>query len=629
MNWQPIDYQGIVNLDRKIVEQLEHYLNERESRLSSQILNLIPSLPSETSAPILPSAASSVKLSEAVESFSKKVRIFIRDSRKQPLADNGEKVVKEINAAFWDIIEVLEGCSVELFQQVHQVPIDRWHLSISHVVHAIKDLLTQRIEDLMWAIRRLEYPLREYCKAIQRKTKKLHWHPFWKGYLNRELVSNLQKCEIYIHKHYDQFTKRYQEFQHLNFLAEDVLQKMKSYPVLALLDGQDQNLYVDVFRLLKMLDFNSNSNKKLELEIKRSLKNISSIENIIKVLRVYLNELKSSLFKSSHEWKSLNQDEENYHEALERLKAKVREFQHELHHLMQTMSRYRTFILKTEPNPYVRSRWGFSEWIVGPEPLKAKKVMELIYSAEELDAALIQFDEALGKDTSTGQLSQLAHQNEIERLLHEMGQPLISRSMMERRVDRFLQELKGCDEVGSPYSGTIHFVEDALSKAMREDWKYQVLQGFPLFHQIYRLHLGLVGYRKDPAHSFRLEHFKKFCDQIEEWVAKEDVYSHIHEIQLDINDMKTYLQDFLAVIQRADKEKSTDPFLDESIHKLRHQLLEYRYLFGKFFSTIISKNSEGQQLRNQFLFVDQYFESAENLLMDLKQSWEGKFERNQ
>jgi hypothetical protein len=92
----------------------------------------------------------------------------------------------------------------------------------------------------------------------------------------------------------------------------------------------------------------------------------------------------------------------------------------------------------------------------------------------------------------------------------------------------------------------------------------------------------------------------------------------VHEIELDMNDMKTYLQDFLATIQRATRDKSQDPFLDETIHKLHHQLLEYRYLFGQFFLSIMSRNSDGMQLRNQFLFVDQYFESVENLLQNLK-----------
>lgn len=629
MTWEPIDFQGIVDLDRKIIDQLERYLVERETRLADQILNVIPTHPQDTFVPVLPRSGSTIKFSEAVEGFSKKVRLFTREHDNQLTPIENDKVVKEINKALWEFTEVLEGCAVELFQQVRQIPIDRWHLSLAAVVPAMKDILVHRIEELMWGIRRLKYPLNEFCKANLKKSKQWRWHLFGKDYVDGGLLDNLRKCEKFVKEKYQAFTKRYHEYTLLNLQIEDHLQKMKSFPVLSLLDGHDQNLYVDIFRLLKMIELNPNPKSEVAIETKRGLKSLASIESVSKVLRTYCDELKDSLFKSSHEWKNLHQGEEDNEEALNRLKVKTKDYQDELRHLMQTMSRYRTFILKSDPNPYVRSRWGFSEWIVGPEPLKAKQLLHLIYDAEALDEAYTQFSGALSKDEATSEETVHEAKKECERLLHEMGQPLISQTMMHHRAERLLEQLKACDEFGSPYNSTIEFVEETISKAMREDWKYHVLHAFPLFHQLFRWHQGMVDGSEDPSHAFRLDRFQQLFDQIEEWVVKDDVYSHVHEIEIDINDMKTYLQDFLAAIQRVDREKSNDPFLDENIHKLRQQLLEYRYVFGQFFYTIASKNSEGQQLRNQFLFVDQYFETAESLLHDLKKSWEGKLERNQ
>ncbi len=34
--------------------------------------------------------------------------------------------------------------------------------------------------------------------------------------------------------------------------------------------------------------------------------------------------------------------------------------------------------------------------------------------------------------------------------------------------------------------------------------------------------------------------------------------------------------------------------------------MEYRYAFGQFFVNIMRKNVDGQHLRYQFVFVDQY-----------------------
>lgn len=624
MSWRPIDFQGIIDLDGKIVEQLEQFLQEKEGRLAHQILNVIPS--SEILAPILPVSGTTIKLSEALEGFTKKIRLLVKSEIKDQNAREGiNKVIKDINSALWEFTEVLEGCVVELFQQVRQVPIDRWHISISHVVHAIKDVLIHYIEDLIWTIRRLERPLREYCQGMNGKPKRWSsWIPFRENFLDRNLLLNLQQTEKFLKGRYDTFQQHYNEYTLLSVKVEEYLHKMKSHPVLALLDVSDQNVYVDVFRLLKMIELNRHPKGDVGTDTTRALKHLTSVDNVLRVLRTYSQELKDAFFKTSLEWKSLDHEGEILKEAVEKLQGKLQDYQRELQELMHTMSHYRLFILKNNPNPYMRSRWGFTEWIVGPEPAKAKKLANMIYSAEELNGHFTQFHESLARDPLIQQqIEHHAHQ-EIETLLHEMGQPLISRAMMRSRGNQLLEQLKACDEVGSPHMSTVFYFENILTKVMREDWKYHVFHEFPLFHQIYSMHQGLVDYFEDPAHAFRIERFHLLFDQIKEWVEKEDVYSHVHEIELDMNDMKTYLQDFLAAIQRASKDKSHDPFLDETSYKLTHQLLEYRYLFGQFFLSITSKSQEGVQLRNQFLFVDQYFESVENLLNELKATWKGK-----
>jgi len=434
----------------------------------------------------------------------------------------------------------------------------------------------------------------------------------------------LKQTEKYLKIRYDDFNQRYNKYKTLAAKVEEDLEKMKTYPILALMHASDQNLYIDVYCLLKMLDLDRHGKKEIATETSHALRQIASIDYIMSVFRVYFHGLEDAFFNSSLEWKSLNREGENFVEAQQKLQSKLKDYQQELRHLMNTMSRYRTFILKNDPNPYRRSRWGFTGWIVGPEPAKAKKMARMIYAAEDLDANLTRFTVSLTRDPLIQQRVEYEAHQEIEKLLHEMGQPLISRSMMRRRAERLLEQLKACDEVGSPQMSTIHYVEDVISKAMREDWKYHVLHEFPLFHQIYRLHKGFSEYFEDPAHAFRLERIRHLFDQIVEWVEKEGIYAHVHEIELDMNDMKTYLQDFLAAVQRVEKEKSQDPFLDETIQRFRQQLLEYRFLFGQFFLSIMTKSPDGIQLRNQFLFVDQYFETVENILNELKASWEGK-----
>lgn len=627
MSGQSIDFQGIVEFDRKIVEQLELFLQEKENRLAHQILNIIPSSLTEAFVPSLPSLEVPIKLSEAVEGFSKKTRLLIKNEKSHRHSDNSSnQMIKDLNAIFWEFTEILEGSTIELFQQLHQIPINRWRLSIFEVVHAIKDILIRYIDDLVWIIRRLEKPLQEYCEKFHLKKSEgwLGRFFFGKTYLDPHLLENLLQTEKFLKNQYEKFQLRYNEYMKLGELVDGTIEKMKRYPVLALLDHADQHLYLDVYRLLKIIELNPHPKKEVGVDSVRALKQIAGIDHVIKILKIYLSELKEALFKSSIEWKTLQSGEEAFSDLLIKLKGKIEDYQEELRALMRVMHAYRSFILKNDSNPYVRSRWGFSERIVGPEPIRAKKIVNMIYSAKELDEYFTHFAESLAKDWTAEQKNESECHLEIEKLLHEMGQPLISRFRMRNNAERLLNQIWLCDEIGSPNMGTIHYIEDVLSKMMRQDWKYHVLHEFSQFHQIYDLHQGLMDHFDDPAHAFRLERFRLLFDQIYEWVEKEDVHAHVHEIDLDMSDMKTYLQDFLASVQRAGKEKSHDPFFDETVHKLRQQLLEYRYVFGHFFSFIMSKSLDGVQLRHQFLFVDQYFESTENLLIELSKGVEEK-----
>ncbi len=623
MNAQFIDFRGLIDLDKKIVEHLDNYLSEKEVRLGQQIndliLDLSPDHAHDFSAPVIPEAK--VKLSEAVENFIRNVRVpFQRVNTYDK--ETIENIIKHLNAVLWDYTEALEGCIVELFQQIKQVSVDRWHLTIAEVVHSVKELLTQRIEDLIWTIRRLEEPLNEFCKA-NLFTNLSFWKKWNQSCLDVDLLTNLKKSYKYLQSQYTAFYDRHQLFTQLSYQIEEYLDSMKKFPVLARLDVTEQNTYVDVYRLLKLIEINPEPKGILAQESIRSLKYLVSVDTVYRILRLYCKELNETLFSSSLEYKSLINDKDSpyFEEILDKLKEKIHAYQDENLHVLQTIRDYRDFILKNDSNPYVSSRWGFTERTVGPEPITATKLLNLVYYAEEVNRHYSTFKESLLIPIDEYSENEESIHHEIDKLLHEMGQPLISQALMHNRAERLLEELKVCNELGSPHIETINYMGNILSKAMREDWKYHVLHEFNQFHEIYRVHLGLCPRFDDPSHAFRGERFQLFFNQIEGWVKKGDIFTHIHEIELDINDIKTYLQEFLATIQRGTKDKQHDPFLDEVLQKYRQQLLEYRYQFGQFFSNIMRTGIDGQQLRIQFLFVDQYFEAIENLIDKSQTSW--------
>ncbi|MCE5317518.1 MAG: hypothetical protein LLG04_09205, partial [Parachlamydia sp.] len=151
-----------------------------------------------------------------------------------------------------------------------------------------------------------------------------------------------------------------------------------------------------------------------------------------------------------------------------------------------------------------------------------------------------------------------------------------------------------------------------LNKAMRADWQYHVLFGLPAFHHLYAIYRGIVGTVDDRTHTNRMQKFKRLIQQLDSWVSSHDTPRHAHEIEVDLSDMKGYLQDFLAYAQRLSKDE--EPGKEERYASIAQQLLEYRYMFGSFFHRLHDDSTESLMLRKQLLFVDQYFEAVETAL---------------
>jgi hypothetical protein len=137
----------------------------------------------------------------------------------------------------------------------------------------------------------------------------------------------------------------------------------------------------------------------------------------------------------------------------------------------------------------------------------------------------------------------------------------------------------------------------------------------PKFQKIYAIHQGILSVVENPQHLKRKEKFTHCIKKVEEWILNNATPKHAEEIELNIQDIKIYLQEFFAEVQKINTSDS-----QQHIRSLEHQLLEYRYLFGSFFHRLHESHPEEKMLRQRFLFVDQYFESIENTLLSWRDS---------
>lgn len=619
MDKQPIDFQKIINLDLQFIDQIEKYLQEKETQLTYQILTLFSFNLSKDSIPSLPLEGVQLKLGEAAEELSKKVRAFLKTKEELISLSDQKKEVKKLNYLLEEFIEILEGCAVELFQQVKKIPLDRWHLSIYPVVSEVKDILAHYVENLNWIIRRLESLLSQYFKKKE-KTSANSWKswPFFENkIIDQQLLKKLHQIEIYLKNGYKDFDQNYHVYRQMSLEIEKDLKQMENYPILALLDSSEQNLYTDLFRLLKMFELTTYSNKTLLEETAFSLKKLASAEHLTQFFSFYFTEVEQAFFNCSLEWKSLKAEESFFQEACERLIKKIEHYQLELQQLYYSISYYQNFLFTIEARVSFRLSWNLVRKQEKQKSLEEKNSIKLKSKVEKLIAYFSKLKDSLKIDPLIKRKQEQESRQVIDQILQEKAFSLASKNVIQKKFKSLLNQIKIYDEVGHPHLGSIAYIGEVLSQAMRKDWKYHVLHELPLFKELYSLHLGLTKFFDDPSHTHRLKHFLLLFNQIEEWEKKGTAYSHVCEVETDIHDIKTHLQDFLASIQRAARNQIADRLLDEETYKLSQQLMQYRYLFGNFIHSITKKDQHRQILRHDFLFIDQYFESAENLLSEI------------
>lgn len=618
MTWKTIDFQGIVSLDTPLVELLNKYLDEKESELARKIIESVPPSHEGAPTPALPSPSIyPLKLSDAFEAFA---RQHYENRLAQISLEDWKSTVKEINKALWDYVEVLEGCVTELFQQLEQATLEQWHTRIAQVVGTTKETLLHKMENLIWLIRRLEDQLWK-CRLSCEQTSSLSslWYkmsPLFSSLLDRKLISQLTNTQEILRSQYQKFIKRYDSYVQLLTQVEKEIDALTAFPHLCTLDLVHYRQFLQLYQLLKLWDLNRSTKALPSQDFIIALRNETNVDKASFLFKEYYKALQKDLFAKSLQFKEHAAEMAENMSERNRVQENLELAYKEAVLLKGTVHSYRDFLLSTDPDPYVRTRLGFSEWNTGPEPALLKPLLNLEYDLESLCEQFEGLISSLKEPSSVHTLEEF--DQEIQRLLHEMSQPLATYRMMRGHAESILEKLQKLNELGSSDNNIVPYVGQLFSRLLRADWRYNVLHGIPLFHQLYAIHQGLIPPISDRQHGARLIKFQRLLDQVQEWVKTQKTQNHAHDIELDISDIRAYLQDFLALVQRiyGDVSLPKEQLINHQ-KEFSQELLEYRYLFGNFFYQLRQHESEGPLIRKQFLFVDQYFESVDYRLHNL------------
>lgn len=626
MSWQAIDFQRIVVLDQSLVQQLDHYLQDKEAELGQEILTSFPTGKEGIAPPMLePSKLLRLKLSDAIEGFSKRVRQAIQ--REEELVNDGvlKHVRLKVEEGFLNYVEVLEGCVRELFLQVDQTGLDGWTSDLLMAIDFFKDLFHHHIEDSILVLKRLENLLKEYRRACREKeggflVVKALADPFL-PVLDSSLISNLERLEKYLKSSHKKCSRYLVDYLQIEDQVNISLKKLNSYHALEKLEEVQREKYKRVYFYAKLGQMNARPKPSFFQELMRALSHTVSVEYALEIFRDYVKALYGAHY---HQSRVLKKEKVRYLSepgGKDKINEIVKGYRSEILSLGSTVARYRELILKTDPNPYVGTKWGFTEGIVAPEPQQTKQLLELEFEVENLKKLNDQIKAAVAKAESSPQPPEkIPFDPGVHKMLHEMGQPLTTYGMVKGRAEKLLEHLSEINELGSTNPNAIEYTGDTLSKMLRADWKFHILHEIPLFQEIIKNHFGITGDVEERRHLNRMNKFSYVTKELELWVTRRETRKHEREIEFDVNDLKVYLQDFLGLVQRASQEEGEAPVKRQKVYDLAHLLLIYRNLFGEFFHHLENASLEGRRLRQKLLFVDQYFESADQKLYEMKSS---------
>lgn len=590
---------------------LEHFrasLDQQEAKLADQVLLATLPPPGKISDLHL-HGSGHMRLSQALQIMTKRVKELHEG---EMTLIEWQAAVDMVNSALWKYVEVLEGSTQELILQISSHDLRQWTRNYYDIVAAFKELIAHRIEDLIWVIKRLENLFLAY-RFICRKHKNL-WLLFgkWLGrftkVLDDHILGQLFRAEETLSIQFKKFSVAIDAFLALEAKAANDESKFRSYPVFVELSDGQQNLLLKVYRFIKIWEENAQHEILKGEDIVTSIKNLAKTGTVTLLFKEYYHKLELHLFALSKDWHTRGD---------KNIMQKMPIIFNELTSFVEMVGCYREMFLRSDPNPYVRTRWGVTEWIVGPEPRKTKDLLYLLYEVEKLSRWYHSLATAIQRgNIDNRDVKRYALIRQIDEVLHEMAQPLTAKQILENKAKALISLLEEADELGGSLGDVEVILTDTFLRALRCDIKYQILHDFPRFEELYAIHRGFLPTITNNQHIQRIRHLAQVFHHVEHWLKSHDLPEHQVELEVDEAAIQEEMQQWFASIQR-----TTLPVEKEQLY----MLLEVRYIVSLFFHKLRQAGTEGSHIRSQFAFVDYYLDAIERKLRE-EPSFDALFE---
>ncbi len=588
--------------DLELFDDLKRYLDDKKESIKQTLLIAIP-IELINKGPSLPFPEQrSLSLIESVKAFDDDVKKMKSEDLRRV---NFEQIGDRLSEGLKGLVEILEGMSKELFEQLKHSEVDRWNSDFCENVSQAKELIHESCIELKTFINDLEDSLKQfYLRGLKEKSAgfitrlKVKMHAI----IDPSLLNSLNRCDKNLTEKFKQFASDQKYINQNLSRIEGNVYRFQSYQAFSNLDTAKKNLFVRLWRLLQLYHLATNDNKKVLPYIENTIKTIAPSGKAFILFKDYYNQIKHLSYEIARTFRGKREI------SAQAILVSIRS---EVQLLETTVDSYRQFLQLTDPNPYARRRNRFTEWLVGPEPRRLKELRQLSANTIAFDHKLADlFDAQEGDDERT--LHDVLDQFiKIDRLLHEMGQPLISRPMMAKKTEELTKRLKDVNEITAPLAETSLLMQDAVIRSLRLDSKHLTLLENSSFKDLVETHQGLFGESNSLNHLKRMKLYRKVLDHLKAWVLKHELSKRTHEAEVEIHDIQETLQEFYHSLPQLSKK---DAPLKEQVIDLKRQLLQERLIFSLFFTEIKNYEHESRILQAEMQFVDPYFDAIETKL---------------
>lgn len=574
-------------LDSERFEDLKAYLEDKRSALRDALLFSV-SAEKFGGVPILPEPKyTEDSFSYAISEFRKRASEL--DSQELKRVDY-EMLVERFSNILWNYVEILEGMCRELFDQASSVPIDLWDQELFDRLESAKVFLWDKLKEIDAFLNSMDKALKDFIllclkgrplSQLKKLRVKLH------KVLDPELLERIRKSEIYLHNEFAAFSKDYAGVKKIEGSLEIEQYKFQGYAVLNNLNLQDVRLYLRLWRLLQVW---KKADDKLKAKVAFTIKRSLPEGKVLRLFQDYIKEIKSCLF-----------DVARRHRLSRDLGAQVKIalWRGELYALLKTVDQYQSFLAPP------KSKSSFFKRKADKPPMiqELNRIKEEILHIDKCFQELFDAQERGNLQENEYALSCFSR---ASRILQDMGQPLISRAIMQSKSDQLIKTLREASELTSTLPEVSQLMLERLLRAFRVDEKHETLTETPGFWQLWEIHHGLSYENLSPAHQKRMRLYKQVTDHLKGWIEEHGINHHLQEIGHEIHDIQEALQEFY--------HQSKQVTNGHEKWELKKELLVERVFFSNFFAWLKPHNHEGKRIRTEFTFLEKYFNAIDENL---------------